>query len=45
VTTWLGDIVSDFADAFKAVDETRPQGPLEPEPMDLALVHLQKRTP
>jgi hypothetical protein len=22
----LGDIVSDFADAFKAVDETRPQG-------------------
>ena len=26
VTLPLGDIVSDFADAFKAVDETRPQG-------------------
>jgi hypothetical protein len=26
VTPSLGDIVSDFADAFKAVDETRPQG-------------------
>jgi hypothetical protein len=26
VTASLGDIVSDFADAFKAVDETRPQG-------------------
>ena len=26
MTHSLGDIVSDFADAFKAVDETRPQG-------------------
>ena len=26
MTLRLGDIVSDFADAFKAVDETRPQG-------------------
>ena len=26
MTLSLGDIVSDFADAFKAVDETRPQG-------------------
>ncbi len=26
MTVSLGDIVSDFADAFKAVDETRPQG-------------------
>jgi hypothetical protein len=26
VTPSLDDIVSDFADAFKAVDETRPQG-------------------
>src|SRR5215218_5118393 len=26
MTLALGDIVSDFADAFKAVDETRPQG-------------------
>jgi len=26
VTPSLGDIVGDFADAFKTVDETRPQG-------------------
>ena len=26
MTRSLGDIVSDFADAFKAADETRPQG-------------------
>jgi hypothetical protein len=26
VSLSLGDVVSDFADAFKAVDETRPQG-------------------